>query len=155
MFRRILVAVDGSSHADRALDEAVDLARVSDAALTVMTVVPDPSAWILGAGYGVPVDVNEFSDQIEREYTTMLRTTVERVPDNMPITTVVKRGSAGPAILDQVDEGDHDLVIMGSRGRGELRSLVLGSVSHRVLQAGAVPVLVVHARENTTGSGSR
>lgn len=149
MFRCILAAVDGSTHANRALDEAIDLAQLSAARLTVMTVVPEPSTWMLGAGYGVPVAVDGLTDQVEHEYTTMLRGTVERVSDDIPVSTVVKRGSAGAAILEQIEDGGHDRVVMGSRGRGELRSLVLGSVSHRVLQWSPVPVLVVHAQETT------
>ena len=52
MFRELLVAFDGSSHAQRAFAEARDLAQATAGRLTVMTVVPEPSTWALSSGYG-------------------------------------------------------------------------------------------------------
>ena len=72
MFRRLLVAFDGSPHAQRALAEAVDLAQTNSGRLTLMTVVPEPSTWALGSGYEPAVDMHDLSRQIEREYQTML-----------------------------------------------------------------------------------
>jgi nucleotide-binding universal stress UspA family protein len=146
MFRRLLVAFDGSVHARRALEEAVDLARPNGGKLTVMTVAPDPSAWAF-SGYDVPVSVDNLDEQVVAEYRTLLDRAVATVPRDLPVTRILMRGSAGPAIADEANAGGHDLVVMGSRGRGELRSLLLGSVSHRVLQASHVPVLVVHVSE--------
>ena len=146
MFRHILVAIDGSDHARQALVEAIDVARATNATLTVMTVVPKANPWALGGGYYVPVNVDELQRQAERNYERTLGAAIATwVPDDMPVTAIVRRGAVAPTIVEQAVNGDHDLIVVGSRGRGELRSLLLGSVSHDVLQSSPVAVLVVHA----------
>ena len=146
MFRHILVAIDGSDHARQALVEAIDLARATNATLTVMTVVPKANPWALGGGYYVPVNLDELQRQAECNYERTLGTAIAAwVPDDMPVTGIVRRGAVAATIVDQAITGHHDLVVVGSRGRGELRSRLLGSVSHHVVQTSPVAVLVVHA----------
>jgi nucleotide-binding universal stress UspA family protein len=146
MFRHILVAIDGSEHARQALVEAIDLARANNAALTVMTVVPRANPWALGGGFYVPVELDALERQAERASERTLGAAIAAwVPDDMPVTALVRRGAVAPTIVDQAVAGDHDLIVVGSRGRGELRSLLLGSVSHDVLQSIPIPVLVVPA----------
>jgi nucleotide-binding universal stress UspA family protein len=152
MFRHILVAVDGSDHARQALVEAIDLARAANATLTIMTVVPKANPWALGGGYYVPVNLHELQRQAERNYERTLGAAIAAwVPDDMPVTGIVRRGAVAPTIVEQAVAGHHDLIVVGSRGRGELRSLLLGSVSHDVLQSSPIAVLVVHATRSADG----
>lgn len=148
MFHDILVAFDGSTSARQALTEAVELAHCNHAALTVMTVMPTTNPWTLGGGYYVPVNLDELNQQAERNYERLLEDAVAIVPDDLPVTTILDRGAPDTAIVEQARAGHHDLIVMGSRGRGDFRSLLLGSVSHHVLQSSPIPVLVVHASDH-------
>ena len=142
MFHNILVAVDGSAHADRALTEAIDLAHASNARLTIMTAACEPrtGAMIaLASGAAAAMGPAMLADA-ER----ILRAAADRVPDDISVTTIVTEQPIRQAILKRIDEGHHDVVVMGSRGRGTVRSAVLGSVSHHILHHSPVPVLIVH-----------
>jgi nucleotide-binding universal stress UspA family protein len=149
MFLRLLVAFDGSSRAEGALAEAIDLARGSNARLTVVTVFSEHWSWALGAGY--PGPGNGLREEAERSFRTLLDAAVDRVPDEVPVTKIFRRGAAGPTILDEVSSGSYDLIVMGSRGRGGIPSLLLGSVSRRVIRTSSVPVLVVRVAVGEPG----
>ena len=62
----------------------------------------------------------------------------------MPLDLDLKSLRFGTELLKRAAAANHDLIVMGSRGRGAVRSAVLGSVSHFVLNHAAVPVLIVH-----------
>ena len=142
MFLNILVAIDDSAHAARALDEAVDLARAQRSRLTVLSVA-SRGAWRYLAGpYAGMMPTQEETDAAAQR---TIATARERIDADIPVTTVVGRGAPAEAILARAQAGQHDLIVMGSRGRGTAASALLGSVSHRVLHHGRVPVLIVHA----------
>jgi nucleotide-binding universal stress UspA family protein len=144
MFQNILVAVDGSAHAAQALAEAVDLADCERARLTLFTAVGPPPAL---AGVGATGDaIAAVVEGAEAKAEAVLRRARACVPNDIPVDCVLAKESVGPALLRQIEAGHHDLVVMGSRGRGAVRSTLLGSVSHHVLHHSRVPVLIVHAQ---------
>jgi nucleotide-binding universal stress UspA family protein len=139
MFKSILVAWDGSGHARRALAEAVDIARTQGARLTLLTVAAPLQAW--AGPYVLPIseaDLARAAEQIAAEGEAL-------VPEGVPVSARTASGHAGSELLKRAQAADHDLIVMGSRGRGPIRSAVLGSVSHYVLNHAEVPVLIVHA----------
>ena len=144
MFRNILVAVDGSPDSELALGHAVDLARSQHSKLTLITaVIAPPATAYLGINGLLPPRSGDPCTDAQK----VLRAAARRVPEDQPVTTVLSQDPIRAAILRQVKEGRHDLVVMGSRGRGALRSAALGSVSHYVLNHSPAPVLIVHAQE--------
>jgi nucleotide-binding universal stress UspA family protein len=145
MFRSILVGYDGSTHAERALQEAVAIAQADHAGLTVMTVVNAPPLHGVGSlGYGGPA-LALAESELEHDCARSLDAAVDALPDDLPVTKVLARGRAGPALVQRAREAGHDLVVVGSRGRGTAASLVLGSVSNYVLHHLPGAALVVHS----------
>jgi nucleotide-binding universal stress UspA family protein len=143
MFRNILVSVDGSDHAQRALDEAIDIARAGRGRLTILTAVNQPPAW---AASSIATGAAALSAlDLEREAVQVMRCAVSRVPDDVPVTTLISRRPIRSALMKAVACGDYDLLVMGSRGRRALAASLLGSVSHYALNHSPIPVLIVHA----------
>ena len=140
MFRNILVAVDGSPDSDEALAQAIDLAESEHTRLTLMTAEPQ----IPATAYLTPA-INTLIAQTHADTEAVLRRARDRVPEDLPVTTVLTDQPIRTALIHQIEAGHHDLVAMGSRGRGAVRSALLGSVSHYVLNHSPVPVLIVHA----------
>lgn len=146
MFRNILVAIDGSPDAEQALSHAVDLAASEHARLTIFSAVPTPPPF----AYATPgaAALADFAERSQQETEAVLARARERVPAEVPVTTVMKLEPAKPSLLAQIEKGEHDLVVMGSRGLGAVRSALLGSVSHHVLHHAHAAVLIVHAERD-------
>jgi nucleotide-binding universal stress UspA family protein len=143
MFRNILVSVDGSEHAQRALDEAIDIARAGNGRITILTAVCQPPVWAATAIGANAAAVSALD--LEREAVGVMKRAVARVPGEVPVTTIVSRRPIRSALACAVKSGDYDLLVMGSRGRRALAASLLGSVSHYALNHSPIPVLIVHA----------
>jgi nucleotide-binding universal stress UspA family protein len=152
MFRNILVAVDGSRHSERALAEAIDIAECSNGRLTILTAVSKAPAWVNTPATAAASE--PLAQQLEVEASSALGTAVDRVPETLPVTKVLTHDPIRPALMHQIEAGQHDLLVMGSRGRGAISSSLLGSVSHHALHHSPIPVLIVHADDDTTADSS-
>jgi nucleotide-binding universal stress UspA family protein len=152
MFHSILVSIDGSSHSEQALSEAIDIAQACRARLTLITAVRACPSWAYS-----PVSAGaarQLSAEFEREAQKAMCEAVDRVPDDLPVTKIITHDPIRSALMKQIEEGRHDLLMMGSRGRGAVASSLLGSVSHHALNHSPIPVLIVHAREETSSGTS-
>jgi nucleotide-binding universal stress UspA family protein len=144
MFRRVLVPIDGSRQAAQALSEAADLVAETNASLTVMSCMPRAAKSKFTGGPAFGVDLADLH-QAERDYQALLDSAVDALPAGLPVTKVLCRGKPAEAIVAQARTGRHDLIIMGSRGHGDVHALLLGSVSHQVLHTSPTAVMIVHA----------
>ena len=139
MYRNILVALDSSEIAARALAEAAELALALNARLTIVSVAPD----LPSAAYRAGIDIKALEAEVQAEVDALLRQAVDSLPEGLPVTTVLRRGNPGAEIVGQIERGDHDLVVMGSRGRGRVTSSLFGSVAAHVHFHSRVAMLVL------------
>ena len=138
---RVLLAMDGSASSDTARDLVASLTWPEGTRIRVVAVVEPMSAVLIGA---MPYSATEFDD---REIAASLETRLSDAaallahPGRM-IETRVLRGRPGSAIVEEATDLRADLVVVGSRGLGPLRSVLLGSVSAEVVDHAPCPVLV-------------
>ncbi|SFG71089.1 universal stress protein [Sporolactobacillus nakayamae] len=139
LFSKILVSYDDSDLSKKALQKAVDLARIDEnTELDVLNVVTVPTnQFIVGDVYR---EVRESTLKYGHE--VVKRT--DKVLDELPNAThtFVKEGQPVRTILDFASQNGYDLIIIGSRGLSGVKEF-LGSVSHGVVQRSKIPVLII------------
>ena len=140
MFKRILVATDGSAHSRRAALAAAELARALGASLTLLAVYKVPP------GFEGEPDYSRDLDEALRETHALLETEAAAIlAAGGPPAEPEAIGGSQPeqAIVDATASGQYDLLVMGTRGLGRLGTTFLGSVSAHVAAHSPIPVLVV------------
>ncbi|MGH3067117.1 MAG: universal stress protein [Streptosporangiaceae bacterium] len=142
----IVVGIDGSDNAHRALDWALKEAAAHHAPLTVVTVHEvAASAWT-GNPIVLPPDQDEL-EKIRRRVEEIVAQAVTQAgqPEPPSITVRAVTGLAGRVLIEA--SRDADLLVVGSRGGGGFARTLLGSVSQQVVQHAESPVVVVPDRK--------
>jgi nucleotide-binding universal stress UspA family protein len=146
LITKILVAIDGSEHADKALGFALDLAEKYSATITLVNVFQVPMFGYLGEPFAYPALLAEFTNEVKRMHEQILSKALKKAKElkpNLKISTVLEEGRPSDKIVETAKEGNFDLIVMGHRGLGRVKEFFLGSVSDRVADEAHCPVLIV------------
>lgn len=145
MFKRILVAVDGSRTSLGALEHAIKLQSLTDAEIYLLCVYKHHSLFEASLSMVRPTELqipdqalNEFAREVinhAREYAH------EHGASN--VRGFVKGGRPSKTIVDFAHEKEVDLIVLGSHGTHSKDGMILGSVAHRVASSAKCPVLIV------------
>ncbi|RZL89893.1 MAG: universal stress protein [Variovorax sp.] len=146
MFKRILVATDGSPLSKKAVKSAIALAAQSDADLVALTVVPRyPTNYFEGAMVFSHDDVA----RIEKQWSEAAQVTLDAASAHAKAagvrikTAVINSDLVADAIIAAAKKHKSDLIVMASHGRKGIKRLLLGSETQHVLTRSALPVLVL------------
>jgi nucleotide-binding universal stress UspA family protein len=133
-----LVPIDGSEHAEKALTLALEMAEKHEACIEILTVVP-----------GVVKDpewMKVYTEKMKENGEVMLSMALRKAKESKPeikISKSLEEGVTVPKIFEVAKEGNHDIIIIGSRGLGFVKGFLLGSVSSKVVNQAEIPVLIV------------
>ncbi|WP_104204418.1 universal stress protein [Billgrantia saliphila] len=148
MLHTILVPVDGSSHAEKALSIAAQLARASSATLHLLNVteLPDDVGMLAGTT-GQPLTEarrRELADTDGTQARGILDRARQAVElSGLDVKEVVREGKPADTILREAEAIGVDAIVMGSRGMSDLKGMAVGSVSHKVAHSAACTVITV------------
>jgi nucleotide-binding universal stress UspA family protein len=143
MFSRILVAVDGSPFAEKALKYAADLTKKYGAKLTVIHVVLRRFYAVTPSEAGV-LATTVFVKEMEAEGEEIIKKAQEYVKlQGITCEHKMMQGVPADEIIKCAQAEGSDLIIVGSRGLTEVRAFLLGSVSDKVCHHAKCPTLVV------------
>lgn len=134
----IIVGVDGSGHSGRALEWAVDEARLRD--LSIKAIYAFPALISL-----VGSTAHEYYPQVEKEARQALERSLADLPDTAGLRVDRELIAGSPAKVLVEASRDASMLVVGSRGAGGFRGLVMGSVSLQCVQHAHCPVVVVRS----------
>lgn len=139
--KRILVGVDGSAHADRAICVAAKIAKASGADLTLLAVRSLPQA----IDSGERASLEESHDALVDLRPPFLKRAKEKaaLAGAPGVETAAAVGDPAEEIVNAARRRQADVIVVGRRGRGRVTSLVFGSVSRKTIHLAGCPVMIV------------
>ncbi len=138
----IVVAVDGSDQSIRAAQRGVDLARLSGARVTVVTVVRTPEGW-WGIDGEPPTPEALAAALTEGQRRVLARVMEQLDTEGVEVETDEELGDPASMIIAVCEDRDADLLVVGRRGAGLVERLIIGSVADRLAHDAPCPVMIV------------
>jgi len=138
MFDTIVIPVDGSEYAGSAAARGFEIAAHHDSHVHLLCVADTGPL----SGYQLPGESESAEKAITRRASDIVSEIERRAPNGLELTTETPIGSAKSEIVTYADAVDADLIVMGSRGRGGVERLMLGSVTEHVVRVSDIDVLV-------------
>lgn len=134
---KILIPVDGSESSNRALGKGIELANAMKAKLMFLYVA-NVNQLAVNSCLSA-----ELLEAVNKAGDVVLTHAEESAPDGIETERVMETGSPAPVIIDVAEEYGIDLIVMGSRGLGLVKGVLLGSVSQYVVENAKCAVMVV------------
>ena len=148
--RSILVPIDFSGHARKALKYAVPLAAQSGASLRLIYVV-EPTVYPADLGFGQVV-LPGVEDELRQKGAEELTELIEaEIGDRVPASSTVRTGTPSKEILAEAEERGVDLIVIATHGHSGVEHVLFGSTAERIVRKAHCPVLTI--RPTTTGEG--
>ena len=148
MFKNILMPTDGSEHSERAIERGIELAKLCGAKVTGIHVMPNYRLMLASEEGAFDSAMYERVEEEARVQAASFLTFVQRTADaaGVPCETLVATNDHPyDAIVNTANERGCDLIVMTSRYRKGLVSLIMGSEATRVLHRASIPVLTFRA----------
>ncbi len=146
MFEKILVPVDGSEHSLSALDFAVEMQKKFNSELMVLCVYRHHSPLDASMYMVKPANSPENLDEAMREHAQGVVEEAKKHAAELGASEprgFIKSGQPARTIINFADDKNVRLIVLGSRGLGDVEGFLLGSVSHKVTSLARCPVMVV------------
>lgn len=146
MFERIVIGFDGSNGSQRALGKAVELAKLCNSHLNILTVYRHHS--MLEASVSMVRGSVDFGGNLDKQMSETARETANYAKKIAldagveKVSAFIKSGPPARTLVTFAKKREADLIVVGSRGMGATESYLLGSVSHKVTGLAECPVLV-------------
>jgi nucleotide-binding universal stress UspA family protein len=144
MIKKILIPIDGSEQADKALNLTLDLARKYNSEVEILHVVPPIPAYITSTVN--PKWLKEYHEEAKKEGRKLLSESIKQAQSkakDLKISSNLSEGRPSNNIVEKAENEDFDLIVMGSRGLGGVKGSLLGSVSNQVVNETKIPILLV------------
>ena len=143
MYKNILVTTDGSECSERAIGQAVELAKFFGAKLTAVTVTP-PLQFLTVEGVVYPEDPERYQQMTDAQAKAALSVVAKAAEAAGVTCELVQIESPQPyeGIIQTAKDKGCDLIVMASHGRRGISALLLGSETQKVLTHSKIPVLV-------------
>lgn len=136
MMSRILVAVDGSKHADKAFEFALYLAEKTGANLLILHVFEE----LGNIGYSITKEIERDNTEMLQKYQAKAK---EALVQRMVDIIESRADDAAAEILRTASNENIDTIVVGSRGSSKAKELLLGSISYKVSHYANLPVIIV------------